>query len=265
MEWWLWPSGTGSGRHRIQASAAVPQLLLFPLPDPLHPLSGGSPLFLPLSVPPGGLRCTASVHRLPSACLSLFSGSFSVCFYPKTPSESICLAGQTLGSGPRSRARLLTAALGQGSKSALPSCGQRSGWHGGASPWWGGRGSACVGGTWQAGSSPRCWALLVPPGEYSSQAADKADPSCRRLSGCFVPGPQRDPGSNFAAFDKPQAQSWEARRREQPGIPQTSSFFGQRSMSFSAPPNIIPFDFCHCSFQGNLILKQNNNNKKHVF
>lgn len=60
-------------------------------------------------------------HCLLSACRSLDP---SLCVRrPKAPRGSIYLAGQTLGSGPRTQAKLLTAALGQGSKSGVPSCG----------------------------------------------------------------------------------------------------------------------------------------------
>lgn len=81
---------------------------------------------LPPSVP--SLPALQNWELLFTVALSKsLSGSLSVCFASKAPRGSIGLAGQTMGSGPCSRARLLTAALGQGSTSGLPSCGQSHG------------------------------------------------------------------------------------------------------------------------------------------
>lgn len=107
--------------------------------------------------PSDGLCClVASASRPPhTACsprVSPCSLDPPLCVsHPKAPSESICLAGQTLGSGPGSQARLLTAALGQGSKSGLPSCGQSLGLHGGAGPHQGSTGAARALRAWGVG------------------------------------------------------------------------------------------------------------------
>lgn len=60
------------------------------------------------------------------------SGFLSVCFASKAPRGSIGLAGQTLGSGPCSRARLLTAAPGQDSQVWSPQLWSEPWVHGGA-------------------------------------------------------------------------------------------------------------------------------------
>lgn len=157
MEWRLWPPGSGSEARPWSWMSPGPGLrgcplaLLFPHTYSLHPPLSALRI---TAVPP--MVCAAwwplRTTRSPRASLGSLDPSLCV-FNPKTPSESICLAGQTLGSGPCSRARLLTAALGQGSKSGLPSCGQSPGVHGGGGPQRGGAGPAHVGGAWQAGSS----------------------------------------------------------------------------------------------------------------
>lgn len=108
MEWRLWPPGSSSEAQPWfwmslgPGSAAVSQLLLFPLiysaPSTLRcqdhrcPSHGLCSLVASAPQPP----CTACSPRV-----SLCSLDPSLCvFVQKSPSESICLAGQTLGSGP---------------------------------------------------------------------------------------------------------------------------------------------------------------------
>lgn len=185
----------------VPASVAVSQVLLFLSTSHLHPPLSALRSTLPGQwfARPGGLCTPSALHVSLSALWILLC----VCFHPKAPSESICLAGQTLGSGSRSRARLLTAALGQGSKSGVPSCGQS--WScmevpalSGAAA--GQQSPAHVGGASHAVRAIS--AMSGPRGALTVRqpAGPKADPGCRRLSGGPAPGPWRAPGGKCRAL-----------------------------------------------------------------
>lgn len=129
-------------------------------------------------------------HCLLSACHSLDP---SLCVqHPKAPRGSIYLAGQTLGSGPRAQAKLLTAALGQGSKSGVPSCGQRLGSHGGAPPLRGLKSLVCIGGAFSEALMSRITPVIPDPqgslGQCRSSAGAEVDWSCETPVTDTAPG-----------------------------------------------------------------------------